>query len=509
MKLSLQIWSDTAVNTYPSVTMGEWVYVTSVVGFNVTLAAPLLYDYTTSPTVTIYPLAAQIEAENLTFTSDNSSYTHGGVAIYYAINAIAKRVTAYKCSYMGTGLYSSVYSYSEDCANYDPDPTLGLAYSVITAYSTRDSIHVRPKGRNCRHITAHGGYAGVIASSTIIDVVGDDMFEGVIDAHASVDKQTVMFSNTSQFTSTNSKLISSQARRLTVVGAQSDKVHIGISWTPACTAYPASLSLQNCRVKANNNACEIGIATTQPVEYIDISGGYYIGGQNGASGDGIQITHSSNLTATSSTPGTIDRLNINGTYAYGYQRGVYLYGGVRNQKIRLSTILVDAESPNVAGSYPIYALATTLNDFTLLNLKGTVKGGNSYGARFDGVTQVNAEVTAYNMATDVFYNNQQSVSDATNRYNLIGYQAGDGSTGQRFGTVTLNGTTGVTVNNKFARTAGPGSIVTFLQMTASGGTPGFPKVQSISNATSITFVSTSATDTSTWKFRVDNPVTGP
>lgn len=497
------LWNDTAVNTYPSVTMGEWVQVVSQVGTTVNLAAPLRYDYTTGPQIVVTPMADLIEVEDVTGVSDNTGFAHSVVSVQYAVRAVARGVVGSKCSYAGSTYGYCVNVFTEDCGNRDPGLGLGLAYGTVVAYATRSAVQIRPFGRGCRHVTAHGGYTGVIAECTVIDPVGDNQYEGVVDAHASVDQQTVIGGNAGGSASANSKLISSQARRLRVIGAQCEQVANAIVWNPACTAYPSALIVEGADVKATTSAVLVGIASTQPCELVRLSGRFE-GGLGATSGDGVQITHSSNLTVTGATPGKIKRLEIRGQ-AFGYQRGVYALGSARAQTFGDIDIDAYCYAPNVAGSYPLYIVPTNQADSNTVRVRGVMDGGNTYTARFDNCNEVDADIYSMNVVTDAIFNNKSGDADALNRFNLRArIPTSGGANNQHRGTLVANGTTAVVVNTSMARA---GSFI-FYSLKTVGGTPGVPYTSAIVSGTSFSFKS-SAGDTSTYNWWLENPATGP
>lgn len=493
------LWSDTAVTNVPSVTMGEWANALFVAGSTITLAAPLRYDYSSSPTVNVYSLPKRVVVENVTGLSDNSAYSHSVVAIWYCADATARGVVGYKCANSGVEFNACVYAYSENCGNMDPPIGLGLAYGVVSAYAGRDHTHVRPRGRGCRHVVAAGGYTGVLSSITVIEAAGDNMQEGLVDAHAAVDEQFVLFGNSRISGSVNSKVISSQARRLTVIGMQAYNVANPIVWYPACTAYPARANFTGCDLQGQYTALYCANNSTQTIDYINIDGNF-VGGLGGVSGDGVTISHSTNLAATSATPGRIKTVRFRGR-AKGFQRGFYALTGTQVQKI--DYIDLDGTfsvGDTATGHFPVSFAFNADADMTHVKIRGVTENG-VYGVQLLHTQTADADIYATGYLTDVFNNYQAADGDALNRFDL---RARTPSGGAKRGSVTVNGTTPVTVTAPAARAT---SRIWF-QLATVGGTPGALRVTTITSGTSFAVTGT-AGDTSTYWWWLENPVTGP
>lgn len=494
---SSDLWSDTAITAVPSVTMGEWVDVLSVAGSVLTLAQPLRYDYSTSPTATKYLMPRRVLLENITGTSDNTARSHSAVAMNYIADAVAKNVIGIKCSNAGVQFNGCPYAYSEDCGNFDPAIGIGLAYGVVTSLATRQATHVRPRGRGCRHVSANGGYVGVVASVTVIDPVGDNQFEGIVDAHAAVDEQFVLFGNIRISGNSNSKIISSQARRLTVTGCQAYNVANAIVWYPACTAYPANGNFTACDIQATFTAIYCANNSTQQIEYINIEG-HFIGGTGGVSGDGVTISHSTNLAVHSQTPGRIKTVRFRGR-AKGFQRGFYALTGTQGQTIDYAdldgTFVV---GDTAAGHFPVYFSFNNDADMTNVRIRGVTEKG-VYGVQLLHTLTADVDIYATGYSTDAIFNYQSGDVDAESRFNLRASGAG-----QKMGSAIANGTTAVDVTTTAARS---GSRIRFALKTA-GGTPGTPRQGTITSGTKFQFSST-AGDTSTYWWWLENPVTGP
>lgn len=499
---SADLWCNVAVSTgKPSVTMGEWALVVSQVGTTVTLDAPLRYDYSTSPVLEVWSMAANVEVDNVRVISDNTNLLHVAVFFTACWQAIARESSGLRCSNAGISFDRCVYIYSEDCGDIDPNPALGFAYGVVTGNTCRAATHVRPYSRGCRHASANGGTTGILAAVTVIDPVGDNQQEGVVDAHAAVDVQLVLFGNTMQSGSANGKVISSSARRLTVVGANSESQDTGvITWNPACVAYPASLTLTDCRIKSKRSAVVIGQLSTQPIENVNITG-YYEGGTGGVSGDAVQFGHSSSLVGT---PGKIQNIVFRGE-AKSNQRGVLINGGTLGQTY--GDILLDGifTTPAIAGSFPISLSLLNDTDSNSLTINGVLVGG-VFGCNLTHANVVKADVYAYGYTTDVFQNSNSAAADALNRFQLRArIPSTGGANNQHYGTVVANGTTAVVVNNALARA---GSRI-LLQLQTPGGTPGTAYQSAVVSGTSFSVKSTNAADTSTYLYWLENPATGP
>lgn len=503
---SSDLWCDIALTGRPSVTMGEQITVKSVAGSVITLTAPIRYDYTTSPTVTTVSLAGTVIVENVIGTSDNTSFAHCPVQIQYTKVARAKNVMGNLCSYAGIYFAWCKYVFSEDCGNENPDPALGLGYGVLTAYATREAEHVRPRGVGCRHVSAKGGYDSIICSITDIDATGDNQQEAVIDAHENIDEQIILGGGASFVNNVNGKLASVQSRRLRVWGMRGQGMAVGIVASPCCTVYPSAVIIEGVDVSALTNGVDIEMRSPQPMEYLKISG-HIVGGTGGVQGDGIIVTTSSSYVNVGGTnpPGQYKTVEIDARVFGTTQRGVYIQGPAgKGQTYGDVHFKGHFESGTAAGQFPIYVNVATVGDVTSVEAFGDFTGGNQNCLRIDNAASAYARIFARNFGQDAIFNNQNGASDALNRFDLQAITPSTAGIDQHRGQFTANGATAVTVNNSSVRS---GSRFMFALKTA-GGTPGTPRPGTIVSGTSVQFSST-AGDTSTWWYWLENPTTGP
>lgn len=503
---SSDLWCDIAYTGRPSVTLGEQATVKTVAGSVVTLTAPLRYDYNNAVTATVIGLAGTVEVENITGISDNTSFAHCPVQIYYAKTARAKGVGGKFCSYAGMYFAWCKYVFSEDCFNEDPDPALGLGYGVLTAYATREATHMRPRGRGCRHVSAKGGFSGIICSIADYDAVGDNQQEAVIDAHENVDEQLVVGGSASFVNNANGKLVSVQSRRVRIVGMRGSDMAVGIVVSPCCTLYPSSVIIDDCDISALTNGVDIEMRSPQPMEYLSING-HFVGGTGGVQGDAVFIGTSTSYVNVGGThpPGQYKTIEIDARTFGLKQRGLYILGNTGlAQTFGDVHIRGHHESGTAAGQFPCYVNVATVGDVVKVEAIGDFVGGATHSLRIDNANMAYARIFASGYGTDAIFNNQSGAADALNRFDLQAIIPSTAGIDQHRGQFVANGATAVVVNNSAART---NSRYDFALKTASG-TPGVPRPGALVSGTSIAFSST-AGDTSTWYYWLENPTTGP
>lgn len=368
-----------------SVTKGEWVTVSSVVGTTINTQEPIQDSYATTILAYVPTMLVAPRFYGLRMIGSNRQVDTGQSALKlaYMEDLEVDDVHCFGWDDRGVELQRA-FGFSIRGVSGESMKHSGLAYAVVTGNCVQHGTISGTRGKDVRHVVAVGGETGVDRDITVTDTIGTDMRESTTDCHPGSEGISFQgFQHRSDgVTEGDGALMQGLNCTMSDGVIHSTKRH-GVVLQPLVTAYRCKMTVTNVQViGANNNSSSTGFISTSEVAQ-DVEGFHL----SNCAAD--QCNRGYMVEATSSGQ-NINGYSLTGCNSHRTSGDIANYILARSGKVIRDISISGGKyemTATTAGKYCIYLNAAAANGVTDTTISGVTTAAGEYGIRGSNATK--------------------------------------------------------------------------------------------------------------------------